>query len=89
MGENRFLLTMMVAERAKQLLAGAKPLVKTKSKDRVDIALQEIRAGKVYLKEKKVLKEENLFKRVFRFRSEEEEQELESNISSKAWKGVK
>jgi len=89
MEENRFLLTMMVAERAKQLLAGAKPLVKTKSKSRFAIALQEIKAGKIYLKKKKGLEKECPFKVVLRFRSEEEEQELESNISSKAWKGVK
>ena len=50
MEKNRYLLTMMVAERAKQLSVGAKPLIKTKSKNPIAIALQEIKAGKVYLK---------------------------------------
>jgi len=50
MEENKYLLAAMVARRAKQLLAVAKPLVKIKSKNPVDIALQEIKEGKVYLK---------------------------------------
>jgi len=76
MENNRYLLTMMVAERAKQLSAGAKPLIKTKSKNPVAISLEEIKAGKVYLKEKKDPEKEDPFKRVLRFRSEEEDQEL-------------
>ena len=64
----------MVAKRAKQLLAGAKPLIKTKSKKPVAIAMEEIKARKVYLKEKKDLEKEDPFKRVLRFRSEEEDQ---------------
>ncbi|MBA7586231.1 DNA-directed RNA polymerase subunit omega [subsurface metagenome] len=82
MEKNRYLLTMMVAERAKQLLAGAKPLVKIKSKNPVDVSLQEIKEGKVYLKKKRDLEKENPFKRVFRFRSEgEEDQEPEFKLS--------
>ncbi len=50
MQENRYLLTMMVAKRAKQLKNGAKPLVKPKHKRAILIALQEINEGKVYLK---------------------------------------
>jgi len=42
---------MMVAKRAKQLRAGAKPLVETKNKKPILIALQEISERKVYLKE--------------------------------------
>lgn len=60
---------MMVAKRAKQLFAGAKPLIKTKFKNPVAIALEEIKGGKVYLNEHKDLKEEDLFKSIFRFRS--------------------
>jgi len=75
MEKNKYLLTMMIAKRAKQLLAGAKPLIKTKFKNLVAIALQEIKAGKVYLKKKKDLEKENPFKRVLRFRPEEEDQE--------------
>lgn len=72
MEKNEYLLTMMIAERAKQLLAGAKPLIKTKLKNPVAIALREIEEGKVYLKD---LEKEDPFKRVLRFRPEEEDQE--------------
>ena len=50
MVENKYLLTMMVAKRATQLRAGTKPLVETKNKKPILIALQEISEGKVYLK---------------------------------------
>lgn len=53
MEKNKYLLTMMVAKRAKQLLAEAKPLIKTRSKNPVAIALKEIEEGKVYLKKTK------------------------------------
>ena len=66
MEKNKYLLVMMVARRAKQLLAGAKPLVKIKSKNPVDIALQEIKTGKVYLKKQETLGEEDLFKKILR-----------------------
>ena len=65
MEENRYLLTMMVAERAKQLFAGTKPLIKTKFKNPVSIALEEIKEGKVYLNEHKDLEEEDSFKSIF------------------------
>ena len=42
---------MMIAKRAKQLSAGAKPLIKTKFKNPAVIALEEIEKGKIYLKE--------------------------------------
>lgn len=68
MVENKYLLTMMVAKRAKQLRAGEKPLVETKNKRPVLIALQEISEGKVYLKDiqaseksEKLAKAEELF----------------------------
>jgi len=80
MEKNKYLLTMMIAERAKQLLAGAKPLIKTELKNPVAIALQEIKAGKIYLKKKKDLEKEDPFKRVLRFRPEEEDQEPEFNL---------
>ena len=87
MEKNKYLLTMMIAERAKQLLAGAKPLIKTKLKNPVAIALREIEEGKVYLRKQKALKKEDPFEKVFRFRPEEEDQELE--FKSSVWKGVK
>lgn len=74
MEENKYLLTVMVAKRAKQLIAGAKPLIKTKSKNQVAIALEEIEGGKVYLKKQKDLEKEDLFKRVLRFRPEEDQE---------------
>lgn len=77
---NRYLLATMVAKRAKQLIAGAKPLIKTKSKNQVVIALKEIKEGKVYLKKQKGLEKEDLFKRVLRFRPEEEYQEPEFEL---------
>jgi len=87
MEENKYLLTMMVAKRAKQLLAGAKPLIKTKSLNRVAIALKEIEEGKVCLKKQKGLEKEDLFKIVLRFRPEEEDQE--PGFELPVWKGVK
>jgi DNA-directed RNA polymerase omega subunit len=51
MEENKYLLTMMIAKRAKQLQSGSKPLLKSKHKQPILIALEEIKAGKVYLKE--------------------------------------
>ncbi|GAI90159.1 unnamed protein product, partial [marine sediment metagenome] len=65
MEENRYLLTMVVAKRAKQLLAGTKPLVEIESKNLVAIALEEIKRGKVYLDEHKDLKKEDSFKNIF------------------------
>lgn len=51
MEENKYLLTMIIAKRAKQLLAGAKPLIKTKHKKPVAIAMEEMKKGKIYLRE--------------------------------------
>ena len=50
MEENRFLLAMMIAKRAKELEKGAKPLVKTKHNRFHMIALEEIKEGKVFVK---------------------------------------
>ena len=83
MGENRYLLVVMVGKRAKQLIAGAKPLIETKSKNPVAIALKEIELGKVYLRKQKALKKEDPFEKVFKFRPEEEDQELE--FKSSVW----
>ena len=47
---NRFALAMAASQRAKQLLKGAPPLVRTKNKY-VVTALREIAEGKVTLKE--------------------------------------
>ncbi len=43
---NAFILTILLSQRVKELRAGAKPLVQTDSKNPVDIAFEEIRAGK-------------------------------------------
>jgi len=47
MDDNRYLLAMLVAKRAKQISLGAKPMVKSKSKKPIVIALEEIKQGKV------------------------------------------
>lgn len=47
MDDNRYLLTMLVAKRAKQISSGAKPMVKSKSKKPIIIALEEIKQGKI------------------------------------------
>ncbi|GAH80523.1 unnamed protein product [marine sediment metagenome] len=83
MEKNKYLLTMIIAKRAKQLLAGTKPLIKTKSKNPVTIAMEEIREEKVYLKKQKGPEEEDLFKGALRFRPEEEDQELEFKLPNK------
>jgi len=65
MVNNKYLLAMMIAKRAKELNGGAKPLVKSKYKQPIKIALEEIKAGKVYLKEKEEpLKAEQIFNEV-------------------------
>jgi DNA-directed RNA polymerase subunit omega len=45
--ESRYALVMAVAKRAKQLKEGAAPLVQSKSKNPITIALEEIEAGKL------------------------------------------
>ncbi|TLN26033.1 DNA-directed RNA polymerase subunit omega [bacterium] len=49
---NRFALAMTAAQRSKQLLKGAPPLIQTKNKF-VVTALREIAEGKVAIKERK------------------------------------
>jgi DNA-directed RNA polymerase subunit omega len=62
MENNKYLLSMMVAKRAKELREGAKPLVESKHRKPTMIALEEIKAGKVYLKEEEgPLKDEEIF----------------------------
>lgn len=62
MENNKYLLTMMLSKRVKDLKAGAKPLVETKHRKLLTIALEEIKAGKVYLKEEEgPLKAEQIF----------------------------
>ena len=59
---NKYLLATMIAKRVKELKAGAKPLVESKHKKFTMIALEEIKAGKVFIKEKKEpLKAEQIF----------------------------
>lgn len=45
---NRFLLTILLADRTRQLKMGAKPLIEIKNGDSLyDIALREVAAGKI------------------------------------------
>lgn len=80
--DNKYLLSLMVAARANQLKKGAKPLVETKYKKPIMIALEEIKAGKVFLKEKKEpLKSEDVF-------NEEEESVKVEDISDEVEESV-
>ena len=51
MTSNRFVLTVVISERTKELMAGARPLVKTKSANAWEIAMQEILEGKLKFSE--------------------------------------
>jgi len=74
--DNKYLLSLMVAARANQLKKGAKPLVETKYKKPTMIAYEEIKAGKVFIKEKKEpLRSEDVF------RGEEESVKKEESIN--------
>ena len=74
--DNKYLLSLMVAARANQLKKGAKPLVETKYMKPTMIAYEEIKAGKVFIKEKKEpLKSEDVF------REEEESVKIEESIN--------
>lgn len=65
MVNNKYLLVMMAANRAKELTKGAKPLVKSKHRQPTTVALEEIKAGKVFLKVKEEpLKPEQIFNEV-------------------------
>lgn len=50
---NRFLLVNMVAKRVRQIREGSDYLVKAPKNEDVVVALREIAAGKIVLKEKK------------------------------------
>ncbi len=45
---NRFSLVMLVAKRAKQIIKGSLPIVKTKGNKEIVTALREVAAGHVY-----------------------------------------
>jgi len=58
--DNKYLLTMMIAKRAKQLNQGYKPLVEMNARNNRQIALKEIQEEKVYIKgEKETFPEED------------------------------
>ena len=48
---NDFMLTILLSRRVKELRRGSRPLVEIKSKNAVEIAFEEIRQGKIDLKE--------------------------------------
>ncbi len=48
---NTFALTVLLQKRCQELVRGAKRLVDTDSKNPIDIALEEVVAGKVWLAE--------------------------------------
>ncbi|MCG6538353.1 MAG: DNA-directed RNA polymerase subunit omega [Syntrophales bacterium LBB04] len=57
--ENRVKLVHLAAKRTKQLVKGARPLVKSTNKE-VVTALREIAAGEVYFEKKQVLEEKEV-----------------------------
>ncbi len=57
--ENRFELVHLAAKRTKQLVKGARPLVKSTNKE-VVTALREIAAGEIYFEKKQVLEEKEI-----------------------------
>jgi DNA-directed RNA polymerase subunit omega len=57
--ENRFELVHLATKRTKQLVKGARPLVKSTNKE-VVTALREIAAGEVYFEKKQVLEEKEV-----------------------------
>jgi len=58
--DNKYLLTMMIAKRAKQLNQGYKPLVEMNARNNRQVALKEIQEEEVYIKgEKENHPEEN------------------------------
>ena len=77
MENNKYLLSMMVAKRVKELEKGAKPLIAAKHSKPMSIALGEIKAGKVFIKEKKEsLKSEDVFK------EEEDSVKIEESVET-------
>lgn len=57
--ENRFELVHLAAKRTKQLVKGARPLVKSTNKE-VVTALREIAAGEIYFEKKQILEEKEI-----------------------------
>ena len=57
--ENRFELVHLAAKRTKQLVKGARPLIKSTNKE-VVTALREIAAGEIYFEKKQVLEEKEI-----------------------------
>ena len=46
-GDSRYTLVMLTAKRARKIVDGAEPLIKTSSKKAVSIALQEVLEGEI------------------------------------------
>lgn len=57
--ENRFELVHLASKRAKQLLKGARPLVRSSNRD-VVTSLREIAEGEVYFERKNTLEEKEI-----------------------------
>jgi DNA-directed RNA polymerase subunit omega len=57
--ENRFELVHLASKRAKQLIKGARPLVRSANRD-VVTSLREIAAGEVYFEKKHAIEEKEI-----------------------------
>lgn len=57
--ENRFELVHLASKRSKQLIKGARPLVRSNNRD-VVTSLREIAAGEVYFERKNIVEEKEI-----------------------------
>ena len=59
--DNSFQMVILASKRAKELLNGAKPLIRTNSSHPCEIAIEEIKRGKVGYKRKKTRRREMIY----------------------------
>lgn len=57
-GDSRYTLAILIAKRARRIVDGSKPLVETKSKKPVSIALEEVLSGEISYERREGLEEE-------------------------------
>jgi DNA-directed RNA polymerase omega subunit len=76
--DNKYLLTMMVAKRAKQLNQGYKPLIEMNAKSNRLLALKEVEEGLIYIKGDKNLACEVIEESVNSIESEQPDEDKEN-----------
>ncbi len=88
---NRFLLVLLAAYRAKQLLSGAEPLIDDKRNNRpIVVALREIAAGKVRFKTEEEIEQERKEREREKLAAEKKKKEAteESSTNGRKRKGA-